>query len=157
MALALILAAATGCISVRSRTGSPAPSPAAEPAAPHRQVRGPQPSVPFLSSAVQTGRLLFLSGQLGIDPDTGELAPGGAAAEAGQALARIDRLLTGEGLSRRDVVKCTVFLTDIADYGAVNEVYSAYFGDSPPARSAMAVSALARGARVEIECIAAMP
>ncbi len=131
-------------------------APVADAATPRKQVLGPVESAPpFLSPAVRSGGLVFLSGQLGRKPGESGLVPGGAAAEAEQVLANIQSLLAGMGLGMEDVVKCTVFLADMDDYGAVNEVYRRAFPAEPPARSAVAVSGMALGARVEIECIAA--
>jgi reactive intermediate/imine deaminase len=108
------------------------------------------------SPAVRTGNLVFLSGQIGVRPGTLELVPGGIGPETEQTLTNIRTLLKGIGLSLVDVVKCTVFLADIRDYQAMNEVYARFFPRAPPARSTLAASGLALGARTEIECIAAM-
>jgi 2-iminobutanoate/2-iminopropanoate deaminase len=86
-----------------------------------------------------------------------QLIEGGAQVETRQTMENIITVLEAAGLGLEDVVKCTVFLADIADYGAVNEVYATFFPSEPPARSAIAGSGLALGARVEIECIAAFP
>lgn len=126
-------------------------------AGPHREVLAPSPSpLPVFSPAVRTGNLVFLSGQIGNRPGTLELVPGGIEAETEQTLTGIRTLLEEIGLTMADVVKCTVFLADIADYEAMNRVYARYFPEDPPARSTLAASGLALGARVEIECIAAM-
>jgi len=109
-------------------------------------------NLPF-SSAVRVDNLLFLSGALGIVPGTRELAEGGIQAETRQTLDNISRTLENFGSSMDKVVKCTVFLADIAEWGAMNEVYSTYFPNKP-ARSALGASGLALGARTEIECIA---
>jgi reactive intermediate/imine deaminase len=106
------------------------------------------------SPGVRAGNLVFLSGQIGIRPGTRELAAGGVAAETGQALENVRTLLSAAGLDPSDVVKCTVFLADIRDYDAMNAVYGRFFASEPPARSAVGVSGLPLGARVEIECIA---
>lgn len=110
--------------------------------------------LPF-TAAVRVGGMLYLSGQIGNKPGTTELVGGGIRAETRQAMENIKAVLEYAGRSLDDVVKCTVFLADIAEYGAMNEVYRTYFSENPPARSAMAGSGLALGARVEIECIAA--
>ena len=125
-------------------------------AGPHRQVVAPSPTpLPVFSPAVRTGNLVFLSGQIGARPGTREIVPGGVEAETTQVLDNI-RVLLGEiGLGLEDVVKCTVFLTDIRDYDAMNKVYARYFTAAPPARSTVAGGGLALGAKVEIECIAA--
>jgi len=109
---------------------------------------------PF-SEAVRAGNLVFLSGMLGTD-STGRLAPGGVGPETRQTLENIKAALARNGLSVNDVVKCTVFLADIAEWGAMNQVYATYFPQSKPARSAVGGTGLVRNARVEIECIAAM-
>ena len=117
------------------------------------RVPGSLEGLPF-SSAVRVGDVIYLSGQIGTLPGTRELAPGGVAAETRQTLENIKTVLAHAGSALDRVVKCTVFLTDIADYQAVNAVYQEYFPVDPPARSAMAGSGLALGAQVEIECIA---
>lgn len=108
--------------------------------------------LPF-SSAVRVDHLLFLSGMLGNMPGTIELAEGGIQPETRQTLENIKRVVEQFGSSMDKVVKCTVFLADIAEWGAMNEVYKTYF-PNPPARSALGASGLALDARVEIECIA---
>ena len=108
---------------------------------------------PF-SEAVRAGNILFLSGMLGTD-STGRLAAGGIGPETRQTLENIKAALARNGLTMNDVVKCTVFLADIAEWGAMNRVYATYFPESKPARSAVGGTGLVRDARVEIECIAA--
>jgi len=117
------------------------------------QVPGSLEGLPF-SSAVRVGNMLYLSGQVGALQGTRELAAGGIAAETRQAMQNISQVLEYAGSSLDQVVKCTVFLLDIADYAAMNEVYASFFTNDPPARSTLAASGLALGARVEIECIA---
>lgn len=107
------------------------------------------------SAGIAAGNLALLSGQLGLDPSTGELADG-VVAQAEQALKNIEALLTAAGATFGNVVKTTVFLADIADFDAVNEVYAARFTEPYPARSAVQVAALPKGALVEIECIVAL-
>ena len=107
------------------------------------------------SAGIATGNLAFLSGQLGLEPATGELAQG-VVAQAEQALKNIEALLAAAGATFGNVVKTTVFLADIADFDAVNEVYGAHFTEPYPARSAVQVGALPKGALVEIECIVAL-
>jgi reactive intermediate/imine deaminase len=109
---------------------------------------------PF-SEAVRAGNIVFLSGMLGTD-STGRLAPGGVGPETRQTLENIKAALGRNGLTMNDVVKCTVFLADIAEWGAMNQVYATYFPVSKPARSAVGGTGLVRNARVEIECIAAI-
>jgi reactive intermediate/imine deaminase len=112
--------------------------------------------LPF-SDAVRLGDLLFLSGQVGNLPGTLKLAPGGIEAEARQTLENIGALLREHGSSFDQVVKCTVFLADIAEWPAFNRVYRTFFPTNLPARSALGTGGLAIGARVEVECIAAVP
>ena len=112
-------------------------------------------NLPF-SEAVRVGNLLFLSGQLGNQPGTLELVPGGIKAEARQTMENIKTSLDAHGYSMRDLVKCTVMLADIAEWAAFNEVYKSFFSGRYPARSALGVNGLALGARVEVECIAAV-
>ncbi len=109
-------------------------------------------NLPF-SAAVRVDDTLYLSGALGNLPGTMELAEGGIQGETRQTMENIKATLESFGSSMDDVVKCTVFLADIGEWAAMNEVYVGYF-DNKPARSAMGVSGLALGARVEIECIA---
>jgi 2-iminobutanoate/2-iminopropanoate deaminase len=113
----------------------------------------PAPIGPY-SQAVRCGSLLFCSGQTPIDPATGELVPGDVAAQARQVMRNLEAVLGAANLAFADVVKTTIFLIDMADFGAVNGVYGAAFGEIPPARSTVAVAALPRNARVEIEMIA---
>ena len=108
--------------------------------------------LPF-SSAVRVDNMLYLSGALGNAPGTWELAPGGIGPETRQTMENIKSTLEQFGSSMDRVVKCTVFLADMSEWGAMNEVYRTYFVN-PPARSALGASGLALGARVEIECIA---
>ncbi|MCH8100259.1 MAG: RidA family protein [Proteobacteria bacterium] len=108
--------------------------------------------LPF-SSAVRVDNTLYLSGNVGNIPGTLELAEGGIQGETQQTLENIAAVLEQFDSSLDNVVKCTVFLADIAEWGAMNEVYRTFF-KNPPARSALGVSGLALGARVEIECIA---
>lgn len=110
-------------------------------------------SAPF-SEAVRVGNLLFLSGQLGRDPQTGQLAEGGIEAETRQCLENIKRTLEKYGSSLDRVVKATVMLADIGEWAKMNSVYVTYFPTNKPARSAFGTSGPAAGARVEIEVIA---
>ncbi len=111
------------------------------------------PGLPF-SQAVRVGNVLYLSGQLGNVPGTRQLADTGIAGQTRQALENVKAVLAVAGSALERVVKCTVFLADIRDYAAMNAVYATYFPKDPPARSTVAGSGLALGARVEIECIA---
>ncbi|MEO6066415.1 MAG: Rid family detoxifying hydrolase [Gemmatimonadota bacterium] len=119
----------------------------------------PDPAVSALpfSEAVQVGDLLFLSGQIGNVPGTLDLVPGGVAAESRQVMENIRAILERHGSSLDQVVKCTVFLADMQDWPAFNAIYRTYFAGHFPARSALGANGLARGARVEVECIAAVP
>ena len=110
---------------------------------------------PFSESA-RVGNLLFLAGQIGEDED-GKLVPGGIRAETDQLMLNIKGALARRGLAMEHVVKCTVFLADIAEWGVFNEVYIKHFSHPYPARSALGASGLAANARVEMECIAGFP
>jgi len=110
--------------------------------------------VPF-SEAVRVGKMLYLSGQIGMDK-TGNVVPGGIAAETRQAMENIRATLEKYGSSLNQVVKATVMLADMAEWVEMNKVYVTYFGDHLPARSAFGATGLALGARVEIECIAVL-
>jgi 2-iminobutanoate/2-iminopropanoate deaminase len=107
------------------------------------------------SQAVAAGPYLFTSGQIGLDPASGQLVGGGVEAQTRQVIANVAAVLAAAGLAFADVVKTTIFLIDMDDFAAVNAIYGEAFGDAPPpARSTVAVAALPRGARVEIEAIA---
>ncbi|MDL2256764.1 RidA family protein [Bacteroidales bacterium OttesenSCG-928-I14] len=106
------------------------------------------------SQAIKTGNMFFLSGMLPIDPATGEFAPGMAAEQTEQIFKNIKALLAEAGLTLDNVVKTTVFLSDMADFAAMNEVYAKHFSQPYPARSAFAVKTLPKNALVEIEIIA---
>jgi 2-iminobutanoate/2-iminopropanoate deaminase len=105
------------------------------------------------SQGIAVDGFLFCSGQLGLDPASGELADG-VEAQAERALLNLEAVLAAGGLGWADVVKTTVFLADIGDFGAINAVYATHVVDPPPARSTFAVGALPKGARIEIEAIA---
>jgi len=107
------------------------------------------------SPAVEAGGLVFLSGQVGLIPATGERAPDDVAAQAHQVMSNIGAVLDDVGLGYADIVKATVFLADIADFATVNEVYGSYFAAGYPARSAVQAGALPGGFLVEIEVVAA--
>jgi 2-iminobutanoate/2-iminopropanoate deaminase len=109
------------------------------------------------SQAVAAGAYLFISGQIGLDPATGELVEGGVDAQTRQVMANLAAVLAAAGLAFADVVKTTIFLADMNDFGVVNAAYGAAFeGVAPPARSTVAVAALPRGAQVEIDAVAAL-
>ena len=105
------------------------------------------------SQGIAVDGFVFCSGQLGLDPATGDLADG-VEAQAERALRNLAAVLDAGGLTLADVVKTTIFLADIGDFAAVNGVYARYMADPPPARSTFAVAALPKGARIEIEAIA---
>jgi 2-iminobutanoate/2-iminopropanoate deaminase len=149
MASALVLVAlATACASAQNATAPAAPI------AEYLTPFGP-PTRPF-SPAVKVGNLIFLSGQIGTDASAqGALVPGGIEAETRQTLNNIKRTLEAVGSGMDRVVKCTVMMADMAEWDRMNVVYRTFFRpDRLPARSAFGATALALGARVEIECIA---
>lgn len=159
IALAVALFAAGACQGPAGEQGPPEMRAASggESGAPGKEIVVPaEQGLPF-SPAVRAGDLLFLSGQVGNRPGTLELVEGGIQAETRQTMEKIRATLEEAGATMEDVVKCTVFLADIAEWEAMNEVYREFFPSGPPARSAMGVSGLALDARVEIECIAVAP
>jgi 2-iminobutanoate/2-iminopropanoate deaminase len=117
--------------------------------------RAPKAIGPY-SQAVLANGFLFTAGQVALDPDKGELVAGGIAEQTARALENLGAILTAAHSDFSQVVKTTVFLVDMADFTAMNEVYARVFGAHRPARSTVAVAALPRGARVEIEVIAAV-
>lgn len=106
------------------------------------------------SQAIEAGGMVFVSGQLPVDPATGEFAEGGIKELTHRSLTNMSHILAAAGLTMENVVKTTVFLADMADFAEMNEVYATFFPGTAPARSAVAVKTLPKGARVEIECIA---
>ena len=110
---------------------------------------------PF-SESVRVGNILFISGQVGVD-ENNELVEGGIVGETVQIMSNIGGALERRGLGFSDVVKCTVFLADVAEWGEFNTIYTRYFEPPYPARSALGANGLALGARLEVECIAAYP
>ena len=109
--------------------------------------------LPF-SEAVRVGRMIYLSGMIGVKPRTLELAPGGIEGEARQTMENIRTVLRAHGSAMGRVVKCTVFMADISEWGVFNAVYEQFFEPPYPARSALGADGLALGARVEVECMA---
>lgn len=107
------------------------------------------------SQGIALGDWVFVSGQIPLDPGTGELVPGGFADQAARALQNLDAIVRAAGSERCKVVKVTVYLTDVGRFSEFNEIYAAYFGDHRPARAVVGVAALPRGAQVEIEALAA--
>lgn len=106
------------------------------------------------SQGVMVGNTLYCSGQIALDPISGRLIDGDVEDEATQVLDNLGAVLKAANLAYRDVVRCTVYLASLDDYAVVNEVYARYFSEAPPAREAIQVAALPRGARVEISCVA---
>ena len=113
----------------------------------------PEPIGPY-SQAVQAGNMLFVSGQVAIDPATNEVISGTVSDEAMQVMKNIEALLTQSGYAFGDIVKTTIFLTDMKDFTAVNEVYGSYFQGNFPARETVAVSGLPKNVNVEISVTA---
>ena len=116
----------------------------------------PAPVGPY-SQAIRSGELVFCSGQVGLDPATGELVDGGVEAQAERALKSLQAVLDAAGLTFDDVVKTTIFLADVGDFAAVNAVYGRFMPDPPPARSTIGVGGLPKNALVEIEMTAHRP
>ena len=106
------------------------------------------------SQAVRAGNLLFASGQIPIDPATGEFVAGGIAEQTAQVLKNLSAVMAAAGISLSQVVKTTVFLVDMDDFTAMNEVYAGFFGENPPARATVQAARLPRDAKVEIEATA---
>lgn len=115
--------------------------------------RAPRAIGPY-SQAVRSGNFLFASGQIPIDPATGEFVAGGITEQTEQVMRNVSAILEAAGASLHQVVKTTVFLVDMDDFTAMNEVYGRFFGENPPARATVQAARLPRDARVEIEAIA---
>lgn len=107
--------------------------------------------------AVRTGDLLFCSGQIPLDPRTGELVDGSAADQAGRCLENLAAVCNAAGATLGDAIRLTVYTTEMASFNAINEVYESFFESDPPARVAIGVAALPRGAKVEIDAVVAIP
>lgn len=107
------------------------------------------------SQAIRSGNFIFCSGQIPLDPKSGEMVADDIGAQTRRVLDNISGVLKAEGLSLGDVLKTTIFLTDLGNFQIVNEIYGSYFNNQPPARSTVQVSALPKGAKIEIEVIAA--
>jgi len=118
------------------------------------QTAGAPSAIGPYSQGIAAGDLVFCSGQLGLDPSTGELVPGGVEAETERALRNLRAVLDAAGLTFADIAKTTIYLADIGDFGTVNAVYARHMPDPAPARSTFAVGALPKGGRVEIDAIA---
>ncbi|HPO57405.1 MAG TPA: RidA family protein [Anaerolineaceae bacterium] len=109
------------------------------------------------SAAIRVGDFVYTSGQLGLDPASGNLVEGGVEAETRQALENLKAVLEAAGAGLKDVVKTTVFLRDMGDFAKMNAIYAGFFIEKPPARSAVQVAALPKGGAVEIEAVAFAP
>jgi 2-iminobutanoate/2-iminopropanoate deaminase len=118
--------------------------------------RAPAAIGPY-SQAVKVGDLIFCSGQIALDPTTGELVGGGVEAQAAQVIENISEVLSAAGATWSDVVKSTIYLTNLADFAVVNQIYGAAVGNVPPARATVQVAALPKGAAVEIDAVAHLP
>lgn len=118
--------------------------------------QAPQAIGPY-SQAVRAGSWLFVSGQIGLNPSSGELVAGGVVAETTRVLDNLREVLNAAGASLDDVVRTTIYLVDLSDFGRLNEAYAAFFRAPYPARATVGVAALPRGARVEIDAIAVVP
>lgn len=106
------------------------------------------------SQAVTAGGVVYCSGQIGLDPSTGELVSGGVEAETEQVLANLAAVLSAAGADFSSVTKATIYLAEMADFAVVNEIYARHLGDARPARATVAVAALPKGARIEIDAVA---
>jgi 2-iminobutanoate/2-iminopropanoate deaminase len=126
------------------------------PHAPVHTEKAPRAIGPYAQAVeVQAGRLVFLSGQIPLDPASGELVGGDISAQTERVMENLGAVLRAASLGFPDVVRCTIYLVDLSEFSAVNTVYGRYFASTPPARATVQVSALPRGARVEIDAIAA--
>jgi len=108
------------------------------------------------SHAVKAGELLFCSGQIPLDPDSGELVAGGAAEQARRCMENLQAVCAAAGTSLERAIRLTIYMTDLGEFAAVNEVYGSFFASDPPARAAVQVAALPRGSQVEIDAIVAL-
>ncbi|HEY7196609.1 MAG TPA: Rid family detoxifying hydrolase [Gaiellaceae bacterium] len=119
-----------------------------------RTDRAPAPfqGAPY-SQAIRWGELVFVSGQLAVDPATGDMVAGGIAEQTGQVMNNLEAILEEAGSSLKQMLKATIYLADLADFQAMNEVYGARLGNQPPARATVQIAALPSGALVEIEAI----
>jgi 2-iminobutanoate/2-iminopropanoate deaminase len=153
----LLFAMACGCVSIPAQTQMTKSSPAKlqRPDARRRVVRpeGSQPNRIY-SLAIVTGELIFTSGQIGIDPKTGQMVEGGIQAELEQVFRNLTTVLEAAGSGTEYILKATVFLASMGDYNTMNELYQKHFKGDPPARTTVQVAALPRNARIEIEVVA---
>jgi 2-iminobutanoate/2-iminopropanoate deaminase len=118
--------------------------------------QAPKPIGPY-SIGIQFGNLIFTAGQIGLDPQTGEIVPGGILAETRQVFKNLQAILEAAGSSLNSVIKTTVFLRDMDEFAAMNSVYAEFFASAFPARSTVQAAALPKGAAVEIEAVAVAP
>lgn len=116
--------------------------------------QAPAPVGPY-SQAIELNGMIYCSGQIALDPKTGEVFTGDIQEQTRRVMTNIGAVLNASGLEYSNIVKTTIFLTNMSDFGAVNEIYAGYFKDAPPARSCVAVAALPKGVHVEIEVLAA--
>jgi 2-iminobutanoate/2-iminopropanoate deaminase len=116
----------------------------------------PAPVGPYVH-AIKSGGLLFCSGQIALDPRTDELIEGSAAEQAGRCLEHLSAVCAGAGTTLGSAVRMTIYLTDMSSFASVNEVYGSFFESNPPARVAIGVAALPRGAKVEIDAVVELP
>ena len=116
--------------------------------------QAPKAIGPYSQAIAASGKTVFLSGQIPLDPATMEIVPGDVSAQTERVMKNLEAVLAAAGCGFANVVRCGIFLTDLADFGKVNEVYGRYFTTNPPARATVQVSALPRGSKVEIDCIA---
>lgn len=108
------------------------------------------------SHATNAGQFVFTSGQIGLDPQSGEIVPGGIEAETRQVLTNLANVLEASGSNMRNVLKTTVYLRDMADFAKMNAIYAEFFPENPPARTTIAVAGLPKGCAVEIDCVAVL-
>lgn len=113
----------------------------------------PEPIGPY-SQAIKYNDTVYVSGQIALDPKSGELINGSLKIETRQVLKNLDAILTASGSSINNVIKCSIFITDMDSFGEINAIYGEYFSANPPARETVEVSGLPKGVRVEISCIA---
>ena len=121
------------------------------------QTDGAPAAIGPYSQAVRTGQFLFVSGQIPLDPGTGELVEGGIVDETHRVMRSLGAILEAAGVSFDAVLRTTVYLTDLGEFAAMNEVYASYFTDPAPARATVQIAGLPKGARVEIDVIATLP
>ena len=118
--------------------------------------KGPRTGLPY-SQGIRHGDLVYVAGQVALDPATGQIVEGGIREQTRQVLQNVETILKAAGTSLAHAIECFCILSDVADFGAFNEVYKEFFKAPYPARSALGTSGLALGARVELECMAVVP